>query len=329
MKKLLYIFLGLGGLYFILAFFGPEVIHVERKIYVPQSKSTLKPKLLDFVYFHNHWSPWREMDTAITVEFGGNTGEIGHRYVWSGNQSVGQGQLEITGISSDTIYQKLSYGKKGDVKSYMVLRDSAEGCLVSWGLIFPIPFLGRTPMLFIDLDQKTGKDYARGLEKLKLTVLEENKAPSFEIKEMFWEASTFIGRKQTIGLEEMNSYFESNFGLLEMVLEKEKIQALSSPCGLVFTYDEENERADVSCAFKVPDGTKIKDWETYTFPACKVLSVEYKGFPSGSGDAHKAIDEYMRSKGYQYQMVIEEYLKGPDENQECYGCVTMVYYLLK
>jgi len=329
MKKLLYLFIGLGVLYFILAFLGPSDIKVERIIYLDQGKSGVKPKLLDFNYFHSNWSPWSEMDTAMTVEYKGQAGEVGHTYIWSGNSVVGKGKIKITGISNDTIYQSLSYKNKGEIKSYLIILDSAQGCVVKWGMIFPIPFLGRTPMLFVDMDKRIGNDYTRGLEKLKATLMKENEVPVFEIKELNWEPSTFIGRKQSIGLEEMNTFFENNFGLLDMVLEKEKIKPLSSPSGLVFTYDEQNQRADVSCAFKVPAGTKIKDWETFSFPACKVLRVEYKGFPSGSGDAHKAIDEYMRSKGYTYQMVIEEYLQGPDENDECYECVTMVYYLLK
>ncbi len=329
MKKLLYLFIALGALYFILALFGPSEIKVERHVYLEQSKPTLKSKLLDFTYFHNNWSPWTEKDTTMSAQYQGNQGQIGYTYNWSGNKDVGSGRIIITGISEDTIYQKLSYDNKGDVKSYFILRDSAQGCVVSWGMVFPIPFLGRTPMMFVDIDKRIGKDYERGLERLKATLLKEQEAPEFDIKELQWEARTYAGRKENIGLEEMNGYFENNFGLLELVLEKEKVKPLSSPSGLVFTYDEVNQRADVSCAFRIPEGTKIKDWEMFTFPACKVLSVEYKGFPSGSGDAHKAIDQYMRLKGYQFQMVIEEYLKGPDENQECYECVTMIYYLLK
>jgi len=237
--------------------------------------------------------------------------------------------MTLTGFSNDSIYQTLRYKNKGEIKSYLLIRDSAQGCVVSWGMIFPVSFLGRTPMLFVDLNKRIGKDYEKGLNKLKTILLKESEMPVFEIKEIDWEASTFIGRKQSIDLEDMNTFFENNFGLLEMLLEKEKIKPLSSPCGLVFTYDEENQKAEVSCAYKVPGGTKLKDWETMAFPACKVLSVEYKGFPSGSGDAHRAIDEYMRARGYQFQMVIEEYMSGPDENDECYNCVTMIYYLLK
>jgi effector-binding domain-containing protein len=331
MKKLLYILLGLGIVYFILAFFGPSEIRVERSVYLEQKKPELKPVLTDFTLFHKYWDPWSEMDSSMRVIFSGKPGEVGHTYVWSGNSAVDKGEVEITRITNDSIYQRLQLGKNKTIRSYLIIRDSAEGSNVTWSMVFPVSFLGRTPMLFTNMDKSIGIDYERGLQKLKDNIGKAiaETPPVFEIKELEWEASTYLGRKQTIGFEEMDAYFENNFGLLGMVLEKENIKVLSPPTGLVFTYDEEKQSTEVSCAFKVPNGTKMKDWDTFTFPPCKVLSVEYKGYPSGTGDAHKAIDTYMRSKGYHYQMVIEEYVKGPDENEECYGCVTMVYYLLK
>ncbi|MCU0359868.1 MAG: SRPBCC family protein [Bacteroidia bacterium] len=331
MKKLLYVFIGLGILYFILAFFSPSEIKVERSIFLEHTKAEVKPALSDFTLFHKYWNPWSELDSSLDVSFRGKAGEVGHAYLWSGNSSVEKGKVEITGITQDSIYQKLQFGNNKNSVSYLFIVDSAGGCKVSWSMVFPVSFLGRTPMLFMNMDKMIGQDYEKGLQKLKEninSVIAET-APVYEIKELAWDTCTYLGRKQNIGFEEMDGYFEANFGLLEMVLEKENIKTLSPPSGMVFTYDEENQRTDVSCAFKVPNGTKVKNWESFTFPACKVLSVEYKGFPSGTGDAHKAIDAYMQSKGLQYQMVIEEYLKGPDANDECYDCVTMVYYLLK
>ncbi len=171
MKKILYVFLSLGVIYFVLALFGPAEIKVERSIYLEQTKSNVKTKLLDFNYFHKNWNPWSEADSALAGSFKGHPGEVGHQYSWSGNTNVGQGEVEITGISNDSIYQSLSYKNKGEIKSYLIVRDSAQGCIVSWGMIFPVSFLGRTPMLFVDMDEMIGKDYEKGLNKLKAALI--------------------------------------------------------------------------------------------------------------------------------------------------------------
>ena len=330
MKKVIYAVLSLLALYLILTLFGPSEIKVERQIKISRSKSLIQKRLCDFYYFHDKWSPWTEKDPAMITSFKGNAGEAGHLYTWSGNKEVNEGEMELLAIKEDSVLLRINFDKRQDSKLYFILKESDAETEVTWGLLMDIGFFGRAPMLFINMDKMIGPDFEKGLSNLK-GYLEAEPATSIDytIKELQWEASTYIGRKESVSFDEMDQYFETHFGLLSLVLEKEKIEPLSAPSGLYFSYDGVNQRTDLSCAYKVPNGIKVKGWESFEFPASKVLCIEYKGDPSNSGEAHKAMDSYIREHGLEYKMVIEEYLTDPKTEVDKAEWMTKIYYLLK
>lgn len=330
MKKVFYVLLGLAVLYFILALFGPSEIKVERQIVINQPVNLVKEKMSDFGYFHDHWSPWTEKDSAMVVTYKGNPGEIGHYYAWSGNEEVGKGEMEIISINADSIGMRLLFDEEGESQTYYILNEENNSTKVTWGLIMKISYFARTPMLFINMDKMLGADFEKGLSNLK-RVLEttESLAHKFEIKENNWGEVQYFGRKETVSFDNLDKYFDDNFGLLALILEKNKIEATSPASGLFFSYDDINQSTTVSSAYRVSNCKQIKGWEIFTFPASKVISVTYKGDPANSGAAHNAISAFLKEKNLDYSMVIEEYLIGPDQVTKPSDCVTNVYYLLK
>lgn len=287
-------------------------------------------KLGDYRYFHERWSPWTERDSAMVFSYKGQAGEIGHLYTWSGNEKVMQGEMEITGFGGDSIYERLSFGKGRDAKAYYVVQEQDHICRVRWGIVLPVGYFGRAVMLFVNLDKRVGKDFEEGLEKLKSVVESDTEqGHTYTVEEIEWPESTYIGRKELVGFAEMDGYFETHFGMLRMVIEKEGIKTLSAPSGLYFSYDEQKQQSELSCAFKVERNTKLKDWERFVFPAGKALQIRYLGDPAKSGNAHKAMDDYIHHNNLSYQMVIEEYRYDPRTQTDTSQWETMIYYLLK
>ena len=330
MKKVLYVLLGISILYFILALFGPSEIKVEREITIDKSAKLVKERLGNFNFFHNFWSPWTEKDTAMVCTYKGNPGEIGHLYTWSGNKEVGKGEMEITSISSDSICSRLSFDGEGTSKIYYVVKEENGRTKITWGLLMEIGFLGRTPMLFINMDKIMGADFEKGLGYLKTALenIKEEEAVAFDIKLSDWEETSFIGRKETVAFENMDKYMEDNFGKLVLVMENSKLP-IGAGYGLVFSYDEINQKADMCVSFKVPKDTKVKGWEVYTYPAGKVVSTEFKGDPANTGQAHGAISKYLSENGMDYKMVMEEFVVDFEQSKDLSKCVTMIHYLLK
>ena len=330
MKKVLYVLLGISVLYFILALFGPTEIKIEREIIVDRSTRLVKERLGDFNFFHNFWSPWTEKDSAMVCTYKGNPGEVGHLYTWSGNKDVGKGEMEITTVTADSICSRLSFDGEGDSRIYYIVKEEHGQTKIIWGLLMEIGFFGRTPMLFINMDKIMGADFEKGLGYLKTALMniKEEANVEFDIKLTDWEETSFIGRKETVSFENMNKYIEDNFGKLALVMESNNLPT-GTGFGLVFSYDEENQKTDMCVSFKVTKDTKVKGWEIYTFPAGKVVSAAFKGDPANTGQAHGAISNYLNENGLNYKMVMEEYTVGPGESKDLSKCVTLIHYLLK
>lgn len=330
MKKLLYILLGLFALYVILALFGPSEVKVERQISIAVPKSILMPKLADLQYFHNTWSPWTLLDPAMKCSYHGEAGKAGHSMNWSGNDEVGTGTLEITGVGIDTIYQKLSFEGMGDAKVYIIVSDSGAFSNLSWGLMFPVGFFGRTPMLFMNMEKQLGKSYEQGLALLKQAA-EKEPAPvsSYDIQLKDWEKAVYLGKRATVRFQDMDSFFEKSYKELGLILEKENLKVSSPASAIYFTYDEVKQQTEMACVFRIEEEKQIKGWELFSFPAGKTLFLQYKGDPSKSAEAHQAMDTFMQKNGFKFMSVIEEYALWPEKGQDASNAVTNIYYLLK
>jgi hypothetical protein len=178
MKKLLYVFAGLFLLYFILAIFGPKQIKVERKIDVVMPDTQVRILLGDFKFFHEKWSPWTEKDPAMKYTITGKRGEVGHGYSWSGNEDVGEGEMELLAVKKDSVIQVIRFKGEGDASSYFVMYETSEATTVTWGMTFEVDFFSRPVMLFVKgkMDEMLGADYEKGLQAFKLAA--ENLHPS-------------------------------------------------------------------------------------------------------------------------------------------------------
>jgi hypothetical protein len=278
MKKFLYIIIGIVLLYVILAFAGPKSVKIERQVMINQPSSLVKEKLGDFKFFHEKWNPWTAKDPNMKVEYSGTPGEVGHHYAWEGNDEVGSGAMTIKGYNGDTLLQDFSFKGEGNSKTYYILDDKGEATNVTWGMAFDVGFFHRPPMLFMNMDKMLGDEYDKGLTALK-NELENNqpKVKQYAIEEMQWPEVTYAGKKETVLFTEMNAFFGKNFSALMADLGKNKINPESGPCGLFTSYDEKNAKADVIAGVKVPNGTKLKGWEMFTYKPSKVLYVAYYG----------------------------------------------------
>ncbi len=331
MKKVAYVLGGLVLLYLILALIGPSTIKVERSISINKSVNTIATALTDFKFFHEKWSPWTEKDPAMTTNYSGNAGEIGHRLEWSGNKEVGKGSMELASVRGDSICQKLSFEGEGDSKSYYITKPTGDSTQVTWGIAFDVGFMGRPFMLFMNMDKMMGADFEKGLGNLKRAIEEIKEEPKFEIVEQNWEERTYIGKRATVStennMEKLTAFFMENFPLLFMGLEKNKIQPMSPPSAIYFKWEE--KQADLAAVASVAKGTNVKGWETFTLPAGKVLMIAYMGPDEGSMAAHNAMGEYIKKNSLEQMNVVEEYVTDRETEKDPAKWLTNIYYLVK
>lgn len=331
MKKVLYVIIGILVLYLVLALFGPKQIKVERQVSINKPAQLVKEKLGDFKFFHDSWSPWTEKDPSMQTTYEGTPGVVGHRYTWTGNKDVGSGAMELVGFMGDTIMDKLTFKGEGDSKAYYILKDNNASTDVTWGMMFDVGFMGRPVMLFMNMDKMLGADYEKGLAKLKSS-LESMPAASesnYEIMEHEWQATDYIGRKETVSFMKMAEFFGKTYSVLFAELGKQKIAPLSAPSAIYSNYNEKEQKADVAAVTKVPAGTSLKGWETFSFPACKVLHIAYYGAYEKSAAAHMQMDAYIKEKNLTQGAVIEEYVTDPMKEKDTSKWLTNIYYMVK
>jgi len=333
MKKVLYVIIGIAAIYFILCLFGPSSIKFERSALINAPKELVQKQLADLKYFHEAWSPWSEKDPNAKITFTGENGQPGSVFAWDGNvDSVGKGSMTYEKTVGDSILLTLRFDGMGDSKVYYITKDSASATNVIWGMIFVVGLFSRAIKLFMKFVKMMAPDYEKGLKKLKAS-LEAMSAtpdsPAYEIKEMQWEAKTFYGKKINTSFDKLSAFFGENYQKLGEAMSKAKIEPVGAPKAIFFTFDEKTMMTDVAAVMEIPADKKLDGFEKFESPAGKVLMLEYWGAYDKSGDAHSAMDTYIKKNNLTQGLVFEEYITSPMTEKDTAKWQTNIYYLVK
>ena len=333
MKKVLYVILGLVAIYLVLCLFGPSTVKVERSVDINAPKELVQTQLADLNFFHDTWSPWTEKDSAMKITYAGEMGQPGSTYAWeSDKKEVGKGMMIYDQTVNDSVLQTLRFDDMGDAKVYFITKPVENATNVTWGMIFDVGFFHRGPMLFMNFDKHIGPDYERGLAKLKPVLEQMAAAPApatYEIKEVQWEAKTYYGKKEKVSFDKMSAFFGANFSKIGEDLGKAKVQPVGMPKAIYFSYDEKGQSAECAAVMEVPNGTNVSGWEKFETPAGKVLLIEYYGPYEKSGDAHYAMDAYIKKNGLTQGLVLEEYVTDPMTEKDPSKWLTNIFYVVK
>jgi effector-binding domain-containing protein len=331
MKKALYVIIGLLVVYLVLCLVGPKVSHIERTTTVNQKPEMVKAQLVDLKFFNEKWSPWTKKDSKMKITYSGEVGKPGYKYDWEGNpDSVGTGSMEFSGISGDTIKQKLvfkNWNMSSDV--YLVTVPEGEGTKVTWGLTMPMGFMWRGMGLFMSPEKMMGKDFDEGIASMKKSLEAVSATPAYNVQEKDWEAKTFVGKKGVFKFVELPKFFAETYPKLMGELAANKIETTGAPSAIYFKYDEIKMETECAAIFCLKEKKAVKGWETWNIPAGKVLLIEYYGAYDKSAAAHMAMDAYMKEKGLSQSMVIEEYVTDPMNEKDTAKWLTNIVYVLK
>ena len=119
------------------------------------------------------WSPWEELDPDMNRTHSGATSGKGAIYEWNGNKKVGQGRMEITeSVPSQKLALKLDFIKPFEAHNVteFTLTPQGSGTDLNWAMIGSKPYMMKVMGLFMNLDNMVGRDFEKGLAKLKTAV---------------------------------------------------------------------------------------------------------------------------------------------------------------
>lgn len=143
---------------------------VERQQTIAASPETVFQKVGN-LHSWDEWSPWAELDPDMDKTYGGERGEVGSSYHWSGNRKVGEGKMTLTEVvPNEKVTIDLHFLKpfKSQNVTELTLVPDGDGTNVKWSMTGPNTFMTKV-MGFIGktMDKMVGPDFEKGLAKLK------------------------------------------------------------------------------------------------------------------------------------------------------------------
>lgn len=170
-----YIIIGIIATLLIAGLFVSKEMNASRDIVIN------KPVAEVFNYIKHlknqqNYSKWATMDPNIKNEFRGTDGTVGFINSWVGNNKVGTGEQEITGIDEGKkLNTELRFIKpfKSVAKSSMTTESINDNSTkVSWGFESQMNYPMNVMKLFMNMEKAIGNDFSTGLNNLK-TLLEK------------------------------------------------------------------------------------------------------------------------------------------------------------
>ncbi|MFQ6610607.1 MAG: polyketide cyclase, partial [Fidelibacterota bacterium] len=89
---------------------------------------------------------------------------------WAGNDQVGSGSQEITGIDApNRLETKLVFNEpyESEATSYINLKSVGQTTRVTWGFEADIPYPFNFIMIFMNNEKAMDKEFGKGLTSLK------------------------------------------------------------------------------------------------------------------------------------------------------------------
>jgi effector-binding domain-containing protein len=331
LKWLLGLLLFLILLVAVLSFVGPKSFDVSRSVTVNAAKDAVYPYLCSFDQM-KLWSPWQELDPAMQQSIEGTDGAAGAKQVWNSDK-VGKGEQTFTTLEPGKKVEThlkffMPWGSSESDAHLLLDYDPAGGTKVTWGMKGENGFIDRAFAVFMNMDAMLGADFEKGLAKLKSLV--ESEAASityrgYKVETLDFPGKTYVGIRKNLKWDAMHQFFADNFPkIFAAVADK----ADGMPSALYFVWDEANKSADMAAA--VPVKQAVAGFEKFDIPAGRALLVNFYGNYDKVGNAHLAIDDFMKEKGLKQKTpVVEEYVTDPQQEPDTAKWLTKIFYFVE
>ncbi|QWF18221.1 SRPBCC family protein [Lysobacter capsici] len=165
LKGLLYLVVLLAVVFVVGGFLLPASTHVERSISIARPPGEVHA-LLDSYKRFNEWSPWFELEPGAKYSYSGPESGVGAAMAWEGDK-VGKGAQRITeSVPQQKVVNALDFDGTQATGTF-TLKGEGDGTRVTWALDSDHGSNLVSRWFGLLLDSMVGKDYDKGLAKLK------------------------------------------------------------------------------------------------------------------------------------------------------------------
>lgn len=175
----------------IMAAMKPDTFSYQRSMVMNAPQEKIYNLLIDY---HNwiRWSPYEKKDPNMKRTYSGAESGVGAKYAWSGNDEVGEGNMEIVHAKKPvSINIGLHFTKpfQGDNDVIFSILPHGKETEVTWSMTGPNPYMCKLMSTFMDVEKMCCDDFTKGLTNLKNEVEKENSTEP-EIREAQPESSS-------------------------------------------------------------------------------------------------------------------------------------------
>ncbi len=333
LKTFVIIIIIIIGLFFVIPLFLDTDYNLKRTIVVDARKENVKNYMENFENFQE-WSPWAEMDEEMEVEISGEAGSVGSTYEWEGNEDVGEGIMTITDVSEDTVKIRLMFEEPFESESptYYAFKDLDGKTEVTWYMEGEISYPWNIIGLFSSMEETVGKDFEKGLEKLKSKVErlpkeKENTEALINIETVEVPKRTFVGKRDVVMFENMQKYYSDVFGAAYATITENGLEFNGSPSGIYFLWEPEKGQADMAAAIPVKNlENGLEGFETFELGG-KALKIVHMGSYDDLDKPHNAMEAYVNANDIVIEgPALEEYVTDPGNEPDTSKWETHIFY---
>lgn len=147
----------------------PSQFEISRSIDIQSTPAKVFTQVNDLQHWQA-WSPWEGLDPAMKKTYEGPSGGVGASYAWAGNNKVGEGKMTITESMPDKRVQfRLEFLRpfKATNATEFIFTQEGRVTRVRWIMSGTNNFIAKLFGLFMNMDKMVGRDFEKGLTKLK------------------------------------------------------------------------------------------------------------------------------------------------------------------
>jgi hypothetical protein len=142
--------------------------HISRSTEIAAPPERIHALLNDFHEWQK-WSPWEDLDPAMSRDYSGPESGVGATYAWEGNRKAGSGKMRI--LESEPTHVAVDLEFAAPMRAHnrvdFTLTPAGANTGVEWVMTGPQNTVMRLMSRFWSMDKMVGPDFERGLAQLK------------------------------------------------------------------------------------------------------------------------------------------------------------------
>lgn len=306
--------------------FFPGHVEIARSIEIKRSPEMVFRYVNDLKNY-NSWSPWYDLDPTAKYTIEGTGSGVCSVMKWESKvKEVGSGSLTYTEVvENKSIKHDLNFMENGVAKGAYAFEVAPEGTKFTWSFSFEA---GANPLLRIMgafVDDMVGKDFDKGLAKLKKNLEEMPEVSQLTVERMTIPDQHYMFIRDKADEKTISEVLGRGYGRIMELIGKQGLKMAGAPFAI---YHTPPPVFDMEIAIPVEKlGKADGEVKPGILKAGNVLMVRFFGAYEKTPEAHAAIDAYAIANNVNITGAPwESYITDPATEKDTSKWETDVYY---